>query len=153
MTSTSAVMLCSAQKSSISWVSAMPPMSEPASCGVRTIRLNAGRERLLPARRRAYRAVAAEQLEIRVEVVIGGDGVEDEVEAAGMLPHFVGIARDDDFFGAEAQRVLPLAGRRGEDDNVRAERMSKLHAHVAKSAETDDADLCPLPTPQWRRGE
>src|SRR5438105_3828615 len=29
MTSTSAVMLCLPQKSSISWVSAMPPMAEP----------------------------------------------------------------------------------------------------------------------------
>ena len=29
-TSTSAVMLCAPQKSSISWVSAMPPMAEPA---------------------------------------------------------------------------------------------------------------------------
>ena len=30
--------------------------------------------------------VAAEQVEIGVDVVIGGDGVEDEVQAASMLP-------------------------------------------------------------------
>ena len=47
---------------------------------------------------------------IGVDVVIGGDGVEDEVEAAGVLFHLVGIAGDDDFVGAEAERVLLLAG-------------------------------------------
>ena len=55
-------------------------------------------------------AVDAEQIDIGVDVVIGGDGVEDEVEAAGVLLHLVGVARDDDFVGAEAERVFLLAG-------------------------------------------
>ncbi len=89
-------------------------------------------------------AVEAEQVEIGVDVVIGGDGVEDEIEAAGVLLHLVGIAGDDDFVGTEAERVFLLVGRGGEDDDVGSERMSELHAHVAQSAETDHADLLAL---------
>ena len=89
-------------------------------------------------------AVAAEQVEIGVDVVVGGDGVEDEVEAAGVLLHLVGVAGDDDFVGAEAERVLLLAGRGGEDDDVGSERMGELHAHVAQPAEADHADLLAL---------
>ena len=48
--------------------------------------------------------------------MISGDGVEDEVEAAGVLLHFVGIAGEDDFIGSEAKRVFLLAERGGEDD-------------------------------------
>ena len=89
-------------------------------------------------------AVAAEQVEVGVDVVLGGDGVEDEVEAAGVLLHLVGVAGDDDLVRAEAQRVLLLAGRGGEDDDVGAERAGELHAHVAQPAEADDADLLAL---------
>ena len=84
------------------------------------------------------------QIDVGVDVVIGGDGVEDEVEAAGVLLHFVGVARDDDLVGAEAERVVLLVGRGGEDDDVRSERMRELHAHVAEPAETDHANLLAL---------
>ena len=90
----------------------------------------------LPSRR--------EQVDVGVDVVIGGDGVEDEVEAAGVLLHLVRIAGDDDFVGPEAERVFLLVGRGGEDDNVGSERMGKLHAHVTQSAETDHANLLTL---------
>ena len=86
-------------------------------------------------------AVAAEQVDIGVDVVLGGDRVEDEVEAAGMLLHLVGVARDDHLVGAEAERVFLFAGRSGEDHHVGAEGMSKLHAHVAQSAEADHANF------------
>ena len=33
-----------------------------------------------------------EQVEIGIDVVLGGDSIEDEVEAAGVLLHLVGIA-------------------------------------------------------------
>ena len=39
-------------------------------------------------------AIAAQQIDVGVDVVIGGDAVENEVEAAGVLLHLVGIARD-----------------------------------------------------------
>src|ERR1035437_8524099 len=98
-------------------------------------------------------AVEAEKVEIGVDVVPGGDGVEDEVEAAGVLLHLAGVARDDDFVGAEAERVFLLTGRGGEDHDVGSERMSKLHAHVAQAAETDHANflaLCDAPVAHRR---
>ena len=49
-------------------------------------------ERLLRRADQGDVAVAAEQVDVGVDVVIGGDGVEDEVEAAGVLLHLVGIA-------------------------------------------------------------
>ena len=76
--------------------------------------------------------------------MVGGDGVENEIEAAGVLRHLVGVARDHDLVGAEAQRVFFLAGRCGEQHDVRSQRMSELDAHVAKPAETDYADLLAL---------
>ena len=137
--------MCAPQKSSISWVSGMPPMGEPERLR-RPNNKAEGRdgERLLRRADQGDVAVAAQQVDVGVDVVIGGDGVEDEVEAAGVLLHLVGIAGDDDFIGAEAERVFLLAGRGGEDNDVRSERMSKLHAHVAQSAETDHADFLAL---------
>ena len=55
-----------------------------------------------------------------------------------------GVAGDDDLVGAEAERVLRLVGRGGEDDDVGPERMGELHAHVAQPAEADHADLLAL---------
>ena len=89
-------------------------------------------------------AVAAEQVEVGVDVVVGGDGVEDEVEAAGVLLHLIGIARDHDFVGTEAERVRLLTGRGREDDHIGSEGMGELHAHVAQPAETDHANLLTL---------
>ena len=123
----------------------MPPMGEPERLRRPKIRPKAAtgsgfsgaptRVRL-PSRR--------EQVDVGVDVVLGGDAVEDEVEAAGVLLHLVGVARDDDLVGAEPERVLLLARRRGEDDDVGAERVGELHAHVAQPAEADDADLLAL---------
>mgnify|MGYP003693809803 CR=1 FL=1 len=101
----------SPQKSSISWVSAMPPMGEPERLRRPTMRLNAAtRQRLLGCADKRDVAVAAEQVDIGVDVVIGGDGVEDEIEAASVLLHLVGVAGDDDFVGAKAERVFLLVG-------------------------------------------
>src|ERR1044072_8013965 len=77
----------------------------------------------------------AEEVEIGVDVVLGGDGVEDEVEAAGVFLHLVGVAGDDDVVGSESKRVFFLVGRGGEDDDVGSERAGELHAHVAQPAQ------------------
>jgi hypothetical protein len=58
------------------------------------------------------RAVDLEEVEVGVDVVIGGDGVEDEVEAAGVLLHLVRVAGDDDLVGSEAQGIVFFARRR-----------------------------------------
>ena len=145
MTSTSAVMLCFPQKSSISWVSAMPPMFEPDRLRRPKIRPKDESDSGFgdTADEREV-AVEAEQVDVGVDVVLGRDGVEDEVEAEGVLLHLVGVAGDDDFVGTQAECVLLLAGRRGEDDDVGSERSGELHAHVAQPAETDHADLLAL---------
>ena len=109
MTSTSAVMLCWPQKSSISWVSGMPPMGDPEK--LRRLKISPKTETGSGFVGRADHgnvAVAAEQVDIRVNVVVGGNGVEDEIEAAGVLLHFIGVAGDDHFIGAQAARVVLL---------------------------------------------
>jgi len=49
-------------------------------------------------------AVACEEVDVGIDVVPGGDAVEDEVEAARVLRHFVSVAGDDDLVRAEAER-------------------------------------------------
>src|ERR1022692_4087079 len=142
LTSTSAVMLCPPQKSSISCVSGMPPMGEageaPASED-KTKRRDG--ERLLRRTDQGEVTVAAEKLDVGIDVVIGSDRVEHEVEAARVFLHFAGIAGDHDLVGAQAERVFLLVGRGREDDDMGTERMSELHAHVAQSTQTNHADF------------
>ena len=98
-----------------------------------------------------------QQVRVGVDVVRGGDGIENEVEAVGVCRHLLGILGDDDFVRAEALRVRHLARRGGEEHDVRAEGLGELHAHVAETAEADDADLlagADLPVAQRRiRGD
>ena len=42
--------------------------------------------------------------------MIGGDGVEDEVEAASVLLHLLAVPGNDDFVSPEAERVFLLLG-------------------------------------------
>src|SRR5437773_11410883 len=88
--------------------------------------------------------INAEQIDIGVDVVIGRNGVDDEIEAAGVLFHLVGVARNDSFIGAETERVLLLVRRGREDDNVRSDRISTPQRQVTGSAETHYATLEPL---------
>lgn len=90
-------------------------------------------QRLLGCADKGDVAVKAEQVEIGVDVVLGGDGVEDEIEAASVLLHLVGVAGDDHFIGTKAERLFFLVGRGGEDNDVGTERTGELHAHVAQS--------------------
>ena len=87
--------------------------------------------------------------------MVGGNGVEDEVEAAGVLLHPGRITRDHDLVRTETERVLLLAGRRREDDDVRLEGTGELDAHVAQAAKADDPDLLAFactPVAEWRVG-
>jgi hypothetical protein len=49
-------------------------------------------ERLLRRADEGEVAIAAEEFDIGVNVVIGGDGVQDEVEAARVLLHLLAVA-------------------------------------------------------------
>jgi hypothetical protein len=109
-------------------------------------------ERLFRGANEDEDAIGLEHLQISVDVVIGGDAVEDEVEALGVLFHLVGIFRDDDLVRAEAARVICFAGRSGEKDGLGAEGSRKRarrngidHRHrgrrvlfrIGRSASTD----------------
>src|SRR5438477_4734993 len=111
------------------------------------------RERLRGSADHGKIAVHAEYIDVGIDVVIRGDGVENEIEAGGMLLHLVRVARENNFIGAEPERVLRLGRRSGENDNVRSKRVSKLHGHVTQSTETDHANfLAPghVPVMHWR---
>ena len=73
--------------------------------------------------------------------MLGGSGVENEVEAAGMLEHFVNVCGNDDFVNPQSLGVGNLLWRRAKQHHMRAESFGKLHAHVTKAAKADDADL------------
>ena len=137
MTSTSEVMLCSPQKSSISCVSAIPPIGEPERLSAEDQAEGRNRERLFRCADQRDVAVATEQTDIGVDVVIGSNCVENEVKAIGVLLHFVGIAGDNDFIRTQAKRIILLVRRSGEDDDVRSERMSKFYRHMAETTQTD----------------
>jgi hypothetical protein len=66
--------------------------------------------------------------------VVSRDGVQDEVEAARVLLHLVRVTGEDDLSGAEAEGILLLGLRGGEDDDVGAERLRQPDTHVAQPA-------------------
>jgi hypothetical protein len=102
-----------------------------------TIRLNADAPLGLAGAPNKGRSPSTKQFEIDVDVVIGGNGIEHKIEAARVFLHLVGIPGNDDFIGTEAESVFLFVWRGGEHDNVRSERMCKLHSHVTQPSETD----------------
>ena len=111
MTSTSAVMLCLPQKSSISCVSAKPPDGGAGeTTAAEDEAENVDRQRFIGSADHRDVTIAGQQVDVGVNIVIGSDAVEDEIEAAGVLGHLVGVLRDDDFVGTESQRVFFLLG-------------------------------------------
>ena len=154
-TSTSAVMSCSAQKSSISRTSRVPPAPELA----RLRRLAA----IVKGLTSKWSGMPTEQIvpsSFSVSItgghrVDGGDGVEEEVEAAAMGRHLLLVGGDDDLVGAEREDRVALVGGGGEGDDVGAERVGELHPEVAEAADPDHADLAAgadLPVAQRRPG-
>src|SRR5437016_5198034 len=61
-----------------------------------------------------------------------------------MLFHLVRVAGDNDFVGAEAQRVLLLVRRGGKHNDMGSEGVSKFYRHVTKPAQTNHADFLAL---------
>lgn len=109
------------------------------------------RRRVIVLRRADQRqgAVAAQQVEERIQIVLGRHRVEDEIEAVDVLRHLLRVARNHHFMGAEALGVFYFRRRGGEQHHVRAHRPRQFDAHVPQPAEADDADLfarVPRPT-------
>src|SRR6185369_8590037 len=88
-------------------------------------------------------AVPAEHVDVGVDVVINGNGIEDKVEAAGMLLHLIRIGGNDDFIGTQAQRILLLAWRSGEYHDMCAESLGELDSHVSQSTKAGHTDFFP----------
>src|ERR1700744_5934949 len=88
--------------------------------------------------------IAAKQVEIRIDVVVRRDGVEDEVKTESMPGHFVGVGSDDNYTPATTQRVFFLIGRGCEENGVGAESVGEFHSHVAQPTKPNDADFLPL---------
>lgn len=61
-----------------------------------------------------HRAIPLEQLQIGIEVVRRRDGVEDEIELAGVARHIVGVGGDTDLIRTQALAVGDLAYGSGE---------------------------------------
>jgi hypothetical protein len=61
----------------------------------------------------SWKPIRAETKEVekRIEIVLHGNGVDDEVERGGMRGHLVGVAGDDYLVGAEGERVPELVVR------------------------------------------
>src|ERR1700740_1268172 len=85
----------------------------------------------------------------------GGNTIQDEVEATGMLLHLIGILRDDDFIRAQALAVGDLVLRSGEENHMSPESVGELHTHVTEAAQSHDAHFLAfanLPVMQRRVG-
>ena len=99
------------------------------------------------------RAVASQQDEVGVDVVLRGHGIKYEMETVKLFLHLVFVFGIDDFIRAEPQGVFDLVRRGGEDDDVRAKSFRQFYAHVAKAAESHDADFLAFGNfvvAQWR---
>src|SRR3954451_8616734 len=115
MTSISAVMPCSAQNSSISCVSRIPPIAEPAKVRRCGISAKTGTESGSGGGGRCadvdQRPVGPEQAQEPPHVERCADRVDDEVEAAGQFGERRVVAGGVVGVGSELQAVFLLAQR------------------------------------------
>jgi len=86
-------------------------------------------------------AVELQGLQIRIEVVLHGNGVEQEVETARRRAHLLGIGRHDHMVGTLAAGFLGLGPGAGEQGHFGAQGLGQLDAHMAQPAHAEDADL------------
>jgi hypothetical protein len=154
--SMSATMPCSAQKSSISWVSAMPPISEPAidlRPKIRPITLGAGmRLAGAPTRQRVPSRLSRPVNASRSCGAATVSRMKSKLPACACI---CPASREFTTSSAPSLRFLALGFAGGEGDHVRAHRMRDLQAHVAQPADADHADLLArpgLPVAQRRIG-
>ena len=89
-------------------------------------------------------SVTTKHIDVGVDVVMSGDGIQDEVERSGLRPHLFGVAGNDHLVGPQTERILFLAWRGGKDHDVGAEGAGKLDPHVTQSPEADYPHFFPL---------
>src|SRR5690606_18485468 len=99
-------------------------------------------------------AVAAQQAQILLHRQVGGDGVEDQVEAVAQLAEGLVVGGGVVVVGAEALAVLLLAQRMAQHRDLGAHRRGQLDADVAEPAHADDRHPLARPgRPVPQRGE
>src|SRR6185437_11578224 len=86
------------------------------------------------------RALGAEGVDEVVELLVAGDGGEDEVEGAGELFDGGGFAGVDERVCAEREGFGFLVLGGGEGDDLGAEGARELDGEMAEAADADDAD-------------
>ena len=127
MTSISGRTSCSAQKSSISWVSAMPPIIEPER--LRRLPTTSGEAGtaigVLGHAELDQRAVDGQQAQVGVQVEVGRNGVDDQVERPAELREGLGVAGRVVVVGAEPQTVLHLLQRLAQHRHLGAHRVRR----------------------------
>jgi hypothetical protein len=152
--SMSHVMLCWPQKSSISCVSGRPPMSEPEKERRRKISGNAATGSGFLGRADQHQvAVALQQVEVGVDVVRGGHGIQDEIEAAGLRRHLGLVLGDDHLVGAEAFGVATLPGDVVNSTTWAPKARANLTPMWPRPPRPTMPTFWPGPTFQWRSGE
>ena len=89
----------------------------------------------------AHHAVEGEHPKVGVVVVVGGDGVEDEVEPLGVLRECRGIVGGDEVIGTEAKGVVLFICGVGNYGDFGSHRVGEFDSHVTKTAEANDTDF------------
>ena len=89
---------------------------------------------------KAQRAGGPQSLDVDIPVLIGVDGVQDEVERAGYFFHGLRLARMTKWWAPKRAGFFFFAGRGGEGGDFRAEDARELDGDVAEAADADDAD-------------
>ena len=88
-------------------------------------------------------AIDFQAVQVRIEVMLNRNRVQQVVEAIAGRLHLRAIGGDHHVVGTLALGLGHLAFRAGEDRHLGAHGLGELHAHVAQPAHTDDADLIP----------
>ncbi len=96
-------------------------------------------------------AVASQQIDIRINVVIGRNRIKDEVEATGMFAFRLRCGKPR-LHPRPGEERLPSCSAGVVNGDVRSECMGKFHAHVTQTTQADHSDLLAfghMPVAHW----
>ena len=86
-------------------------------------------------------AIEVEAVDVRGELMLNGNGVDDDVKVPLDSVHLRLVGGDDNLVGTHRLGLLLLAGGAGEEGHLGAEGVGELQAHVAEAAKANDANL------------
>ena len=120
-------------------------MSDPARLRACMTSGAGGKRRRIGHPEQHHRAVAPQQVEIGVVVVLRGHRVEDQVEAAGVPLEQSVVAGRDEVVRTERSASARLLGEWLSTVTRAPIASRQLHRHVAEPAQTDHRDLVARP--------